>query len=249
MTADVSRAQGNHKTGVVGHTFPVCGRQRLDVDGVRDGRVEVQEDPNLGRWHQHPHVVSSITTQPTFCPSVNPNTLPNAESTSTTATSWSLADAPMPSLPTTGASLRLLGIPVHPRYDDRCTEPLDREPDERYCSSTMTFCAVCPDVSSSRRSGDGGAYRVGVDQQGDQRRRQVDEAVLEGHQGHLSRRGGLSGRHLATSTLRWQDVDAGDGASPDVAPPPQALRGPRHLPPGHVPPPLLLFGISARSAH
>ena len=77
----------------------------------------------------------------TFVPSAKPNTLPNVVSISIVAISCSLADEPLvpdiPSLFTTGASLRLLGMPVQPRNADLCGgAPFDWEPDtpadERY---------------------------------------------------------------------------------------------------------------------
>jgi hypothetical protein len=59
----------------------------------------------------------------TFCPSERPSVWANVASISTRKTSCSRADVlprvPLiPSLLTMGASLRLLGIPVHPTYMD-----------------------------------------------------------------------------------------------------------------------------------
>ena len=78
-----------------------------------------------------------------FCPSVSPRSRPNVVSSSTVEISCSLEKPPfIPSRPTTGASFRLLGMPVQPKKHDRCGgAPLTLPEGALYCSSIMTFCA------------------------------------------------------------------------------------------------------------
>jgi hypothetical protein len=80
----------------------------------------------------------------TFWPSARPRSRPKVVSSSTVDISCSLEDPLlMPSLPTTGASLRLLGIPVQPRKHDCCGEaPLAFMEADLYCNSIITFWAV-----------------------------------------------------------------------------------------------------------
>lgn len=76
----------------------------------------------------------------TFCPSVRPRSRPNVVSSSTVEISCSLErPLPIPSLPMTGASFRLLGMPVHPKKHDRCGGATPAFPVDLYCSSMITF--------------------------------------------------------------------------------------------------------------
>lgn len=126
------------------HTLPVFWSHGLNINSVCHRRIKMYINRNLTRCQNSLANSAFELLCLTGCPSARPRTLPNVVSNSTVDASCSLAEPLfMPSLPTTGASFRLLGIPVHPKYSDRCDGlPLALPEEGRYCSSTMTFCAV-----------------------------------------------------------------------------------------------------------
>lgn len=107
----------------------------------------------------------------TFCPSVRPSSRPKVVSISTVDISCSRENPP--SRATTGASLRLLGMPVHPRKHDRCggaPAPLALPLADLNWNSMITFWAGYNDggLAGNAVLTEGVTNRIGINQQGDE---------------------------------------------------------------------------------
>lgn len=111
---------------------------------------------------------SNALSKPTFMPSLRPSNLPNVESISTVETSCSCLPLPppllppMPSLPTTGASLGCDCMPVHPKKTDfftalalACASAPPAADCWRWLSSTTTFWAIVFEFKRSATRDDG----------------------------------------------------------------------------------------------
>lgn len=146
---------------------------------------------------------------------------------------------------------------------ERCDalSPPDCEPEDRKLSSTMTFCAGLDAVGrsieliSALHKGRTSTHSVNVDQQRDQRWRQIDEAVLQVNEGEFgrSRLRILPGSHGANIRLPRDDRSMVGNKSkkrtPEMMTPPSTWSlGPRNREDrGSAPGPTKLLHVKARS--